>query len=178
MVGNGGTALMHWDRRRFSVLTSIWRMGDLKTTLRCHARVHRDTAATSIIPGLILPVELVANNLATRYVNGRGLVTFKVSWQAGCRVGEDYGGRGTNASMTYYVAEHVMVNPLQMKDNVGEEGTKERDSRSGEHMTRWRCVWKRMGFCAADNLNVSNSTKLEYVPKITIHMPIGQKHIT
>ena len=41
------------------------------------------------------------------------------------------GGRGTNASMTYYVAEHVMVNPLQMKDNLGERRGRERDSRSG-----------------------------------------------
>ena len=39
---------------------------------------------------------------------------------------------GTNASMTYYVAEHVMLNPLQMEITVGvEEGAKEIDSRSG-----------------------------------------------
>ena len=29
--------------------------------------------------------------------------------------------------MTYYVAEHVMVNPLQMKDNVGERRGRKRE---------------------------------------------------
>ena len=59
--------------------------------------------------------------------------------------------------MTYYIAEHVMVNPLQMKDNVGKRrGGDERERLKvwGEHMTRWKCVWKRMGFCAADNLTL------------------------
>ena len=61
--------------------------------------------------------------------------------------------------MTYYVAEHVMVNPLQMKDNFGERRGQKRETQGlGEHMIRWRCVWTRMGFCAADNLNASNST--------------------
>ena len=61
--------------------------------------------------------------------------------------------------MTYYVAEHVMVNPLQMKDNDGERRGRKRVTQSlGGHMTRWRCVWTRMGFCAADNLNASDST--------------------
>ena len=37
--------------------------------------------------------------------------------------------------MAYYVAEHVMVNPLQMKDNVGERRErKERLKVWGEHM--------------------------------------------
>ena len=69
-------------------------------------------------------------------------------------------GRITNASMNYYVTEHVMGNPLQMKDIEERGDERERDSKSGggEHMTRWRCVWTRMGFCAADNLNASNST--------------------
>ena len=50
-----------------------------------------------------------------------------------------HGGRGTNASMTYYVAEHVMVNPLQMKDNVASgRGGDERERLKvwREHMTR------------------------------------------
>ena len=38
------------------------------------------------------------------------------------------GGRGTNASLTYYVAEHVMVNPLQMKENVGERRGRKRET--------------------------------------------------
>ena len=87
-----------------------------------------------------------------------------------------------------------MVNPLQMKDNVGERREPKRETQGlggthgqmevcldengflrsgqfkclylyvyisarerlkvwGEHMTRLRCVWTRMGFCTADNLN-------------------------
>ena len=116
-------------------------------------------------------LELVANNLAARCVNGRGLVTFKVSWQVGGWVGEYHGGRGTNESMTYYLAEYVMVNPLQMKDNVGERrGRKRMTEGLGEHMTRWRCVWTRMGFCAADNLNAFNSNDLQ-VYSISASMP-------
>ena len=115
------------------------------------------------------PEELVANNLAARCVNERGLVMFKVSWQAGGRVGEYRGGRGTNASMTYYVVEHVMVNPLHNGQRQQEEGTKERNSRPwGGHMTRWRCVWTRMSFCAADNLNASNSKTTTLVPEFVV----------
>ena len=47
----------------------------------------------------LLQLELKPYNLAARCVNGRDLVTFKVSWQVGGRVG--------------------MVNPLEMKDTVG-----------------------------------------------------------
>ena len=65
---------------------------------------------------------------------------------------------GTNASMTYYLAEHEMVNPLQM-NNVGERRGRKRETQGlGEYMTRRRCVWTRKGFCPADNLNASNST--------------------
>ena len=50
----------HWDLRKSSMPTSIWRMNYMKATLRSHARVsrsvHRDTDFTSITPGLILPV--------------------------------------------------------------------------------------------------------------------------
>ena len=103
----------------------------------------------------------MANNLAATCVNGPGIVTFKVSWQAGGWVGEYHGGRGTNASMTYYVAEHVMVNPLQVTDNVGETRGRKRETQGlREHATRRRCVCTRMGFCAADNLNASNSNSL------------------
>ena len=122
--------------------------------------IHYDSLSPSfILFSLILPAGCllhfgrdVANNLAARCVSRRGLVTFKLSWQTG-------GARGTNASMTYYVAEHVIVNPLRMKDNVGVCRERRRETQGlGEHMTRWRCVWTRMGFCAADNLNASNST--------------------
>ena len=72
---------------------------------------------------------------------------------------EYHGGRGTNVSITYNVAEYVMVKPLQMKGNVGERRGRKRVTEClGEHMTRWGCVWTRMGFCAADNLYASNST--------------------
>ena len=73
--------------------------------------------------------------MAASCVNGRGLVTFEVTWQAGGWVGEYHGGRETNASMTYYVAEHVMVNPLQMKDNVGERrgGKRQTQGLGGTH---------------------------------------------
>ena len=63
--------------------------------------------------------------------------------------------------MSYYVAEHVMVNPLHMKDNVASGRGWDESERLkvwGEHMTRWWCVWTRMGFCAAGNLNALNST--------------------
>ena len=39
-------------------------------------------------------------------------------------MGEYHGGRGTNASM----AEHVMVNPLQMKDNNGKRRGRKRET--------------------------------------------------
>ena len=46
---------------------------------------------------------------------------------------------------------------LQMKDNVGERRGGKRETKGlGEHMTRWRCVWTRIGLCAADNLNAYN----------------------
>ena len=103
-------------------------------------------------------------------------MTFKVSWQAGGWVGEYHGGRGTNANMTYYVAEHVMVNPLQMKDNFGERKGRKRETPGlGAHLTRWTCIWTRMGFCAPDNLNASNST-LHKMDIVNIQEMIKIKH--
>ena len=66
--------------------------------------------------------------------------------------------------MTYYVAEHVMVNPLQMKNNVGERRGRKRETQGmGEHMTRGRYV---SVFRAADNLNASNSTSCTNIPQL------------
>ena len=49
--------------------------------------------------------------------------------------------------------------PSDDGERRGVEGSEERDSMSGgEHMTRWRCVWTKMSFCIAGNLNASNST--------------------
>ena len=60
--------------------------------------------------------------------------------------------------MIYYVAEHVMVNPLQMKDNVGKRKGRKRETQGlGGTYDQVEDVWTRMGFCAADNLNASNS---------------------
>ena len=50
-------------------------------------------------------------------------------------VGEYHGGRGTNASMTYYVATTCDgESPSDEGQRRGEEGTKERDSRSWENI--------------------------------------------
>ena len=66
--------------------------------------------------------------------------------------------------MTYYVGEHVIVNPLQMKDNVGVRWDERETQGLGEYLTRWRYYWTKMGFCAADNLNASNfTTKHNYL---------------
>ena len=70
-------------------------------------------------------------------------MTFKVSLQAGGWVWEFRGGRGTSANMTYYVAEHVMVNPLQM-NVVGE-----RRGRKGE--TRLGGTHDQMEVCLDEN---------------------------
>ena len=49
-----------WLLERSINRTSLWRMNDMRATLRCHAyvnwSVHRGTAATSTTPGLIFPV--------------------------------------------------------------------------------------------------------------------------
>ena len=106
-------------------------------------------------------LELMADNVAARDVNEHDLVTFKISWQAGGWLGEWRCGRGTNASMTYLRGRTCdCESPSDEAQRRGEEGTKERERLKvwGEHMTRWRCVWTRMGFCAADNLNATNST--------------------
>ena len=57
------------------------------------------------------------------------------------------------------MAEHVMVNPLQMKDNVGERWGRKRETQGlgGKHDQMEVCLDGK-GFCAADNLNASNSS--------------------
>ena len=90
---------------------------------------------------LSVHVELVANNLAAKCVKGSGLVTFKVRWQAGSWVGEYRGGRGTNASMTLRGRTCDCESPSDEGQLRGEEGTKERDSRSrGTHDQMEMCL--------------------------------------
>ena len=75
-------------------------------------------------------VEIQPYKLTARCVDGRGLVTFKDSWQVGRRVG--------------------MVNPLEMMNTVvwgGEESV-----RLGSRNLTEVCVWTIMGFCAEVNL--------------------------
>ena len=56
----GGTTHLRTETERSIVLTSIRRVDDVEATLQCHAHVNRsvhwDTAVTSTIPGLILPL--------------------------------------------------------------------------------------------------------------------------
>ena len=68
----------------------------------------------------------------------------------GGRIGECHGGRGTNASMTYYVAEYVMVNPLQMKDNVGERrgGKRQTQGLGGTHDQMEVCLDENGFLCS------------------------------
>ena len=70
-------------------------------------------------------VEQVANNLVARCVNRRGLVTFKVNWQAGGWVVECHCGRGTNASLSRGRTCDG-ESPSDERQCQGEEGTKER----------------------------------------------------
>ena len=46
------------------------------------------------------------------------------------------------------------MNPLEMMDTVV-GGREERDRLEvwRKHAIRWRCVWTKMGFCAADKLH-------------------------
>ena len=69
---------MHWELKRYIVLISIWRMGDMKATLRCndHAStsVHRGTAVTSII--------LRTHYASTKLILGWRIVSSRLSGPA------------------------------------------------------------------------------------------------
>ena len=54
----GGTVPMHWVLGISIVLTSIWRMGDMKATVMPHvsSSVYTDTVVTNSTLGLILLV--------------------------------------------------------------------------------------------------------------------------
>ena len=53
-------AIQHWVPGKYIVLTSIWRMDNMKATLRCHTHVsrslHRGTPASSTTPKLVSPI--------------------------------------------------------------------------------------------------------------------------
>ena len=64
--------------------------------------------------------------------------------------------------MTYYVAEHVMVHPFQMMDNVGESrgrNSKERDSRSGETHGQMEVCLNENGFLRSGQFKCPNSAR-------------------